>query len=416
MQTFRLKRNFLCIVILFSTLAYSQVGFGLSEDACRRLSSRLQGISPSPAQMTSCKAENDVYAAALLFTTSDRFLAEVKDVFAVTGNEDGDYLQPLTDYTATIMGFARDDLDYREALYGDIFYTCEGGTQQNACRANGQDCRQYANENNNHYEDCEADGRYQGLLKQESIKARNTIFAVDDERVPAGIYTTAGWGCMVYEDGTNRAALRWTLAHHMGEVIDKFADGQVPDEHVRRDVTRAPGGNPDEYKAKCKTCHAGMDALADAWAYNDCNIDAGNGTRELTYSLPSAQANDSALEQAVVPKYSNNANTSPDGHVTKNDNWENRWNFRANTRVGWNFPENEVFKAKGPKAFGKMISETDQFLRATAQRVYRKTCLVEEKLHESAVLKDLVTSFKADGYSLRKLFARSAAKCATPKK
>lgn len=381
----------------------------VSDEACRRMSLRLRGVPPSAAELATCRQQATAYDAALAFTVSNIFLSEVKDNFAPTNNEDGNYFVPLDDYLATVMGFARDDRDFREILYGNNFYTCNAVPAGGAALQNA-----YSVSDNLHYEECEQEGDFRGRLQAEQIQVANPIFANNPTDVPAGIYTLRGFGCMIYEAGTNRAAFRWTLAFFLGEVIDKFADSQTPDYRVRRDVTRQPGGSATVYETKCKTCHGGMDPMADAWAFNDC-VEDDNGVRQLTYTKPAPGATPNAVAQAVVQKYASNANTTPQAYRTVGDAWTNQWNRRANTRVEWNFPVDTDRSGTGPKAFGQMIAETGQFKRAMAQRVYRKTCLVEENLHTSPIILDLAAKFEAEGFSIRKLYAHAAAECAEAK-
>ncbi len=61
-------------------------------------------------------------------------------------NREQSVFAPLNDYTATVIGIVRDDLDYREVLSGDILYV--GGSGFPA----------YSLSNNNLYQQLEDQG------------------------------------------------------------------------------------------------------------------------------------------------------------------------------------------------------------------------------------------------------------------
>jgi hypothetical protein len=63
----------------------------------------------------------------------------------------------LNDYIATMIGMVRDEVDFRELLYGDILYV---GSASPGCRPTQTD-------NNNHYEALEQQGAdLQSVLQQ----------------------------------------------------------------------------------------------------------------------------------------------------------------------------------------------------------------------------------------------------------
>src|SRR5690606_18565457 len=85
----------------------------------------------------------------------------------------------------------------------------------------------------------------------------------------AGGMTTRAAAEAFFVAGTNRARLRFTLINHMCMDLEQVQDtSRVPD-RIRQDVSRSPGGDSRVFMNNCVGCHAGMDPLAQAFAYYD---------------------------------------------------------------------------------------------------------------------------------------------------
>ena len=398
---------------------------GIADEAaeCGNMHERLTGKkldvsrTEDKAKLDACVAlakEGKHAEAAKAFTSDPHFYSVVlKSTFATWTNEDEKTDVPLNDMLATIMGIARDEIDFRRFLYDDLIYTCNGDATV------AQVPYSLAGDNNDHYVACEGLG-FQGSGIRDALQTStqtaisNNLFVdtananAPKQGVPAGVYTTRGFGSVYYNMGTNRAAIRYTLAHFMCEEIDHFKDVTRADYHIRRDVERAPGGSVTVFKVDCKGCHAGMDAMGDAFAYMDWD--------EETSQM--------IIDTAVRPKMVR-APVIDEGWVTTDNKWEILWNQGNNTRVGWAFDSGTYTDSKGntveyPPKRGQGIKDlaiefanTTQFPKCISQKVYRKVCVSEfDKLHNNAVVDELTKHFTDSGYKLREAFAKAASMCA----
>ena len=75
--------------------------------------------------------------------------------------------------------------------------------------------------------------------------------------------------------GTNRAMFRFTLMNHMCMDWSRCMDTSRPPDRIRQDVSRSPGGDSRVFLNNCIGCHAGMDPMAQAFAYYDFDETAG---------------------------------------------------------------------------------------------------------------------------------------------
>ena len=96
---------------------------------------RLTGTPPSPALLG--QLENQINTQGLVNTAlfiMDKDDPRSKDFYSVTlknfaspwTNRDQSIFAPLNDYTATVIGMVRDDLDFRGVLSEDIVYVGQG--------------------------------------------------------------------------------------------------------------------------------------------------------------------------------------------------------------------------------------------------------------------------------------------------
>ena len=120
--------------------------------------------------------------------------------------------------------------------------------------------------------------------------------------------------------GTNRAMFRFTLMNHLCMDMEQVHDTSITPDRIRQDVSRSPGGDSRVFLNNCIGCHAGMDPLAQAFAYYDFD----ETTARLNYTAG-----------IVQPKYFNNDETFADGFVTPDDSWNNHWRQGQNALIGW---------------------------------------------------------------------------------
>jgi hypothetical protein len=345
-----------------------------------RLHSRLAGVPPSPevlAQMETLLSQGNGGAAAQLAMESPSFYSvTLKDWASPWTNQDLTVRVPLNDYTATVIGMARDNVPFDQILYGDILYT--GGTTAGVPA--------YSPASNDHYAALEAQAVD---LKAALVKNQQTVLNPTVTEV-AGAMTTRAFGEAYYEAGTNRAAVRFSFMTFLCNDMEQMSDTSIPDFRVRRDVDRQPGGDAKVYRNKCAGCHAGMDGFGGAFAHFDWD-----GT-QVTYS-----------PDVVVAKYAQNASTFPDGYVTTDDGWINMWTEGQNARIGWDGAKT----GNGAQQYGQMLAATDSFPRCMAKRVYSSVCLQDIKTITDDLVAPFADAFKSDGFNLKNLFAAAALQC-----
>ena len=378
--------HFWILGLLLSSLGATQLYAGVMEQ-CYRMHNRLVGTPPNAADLTACQTlveQGQSYEAALAMTEQDRFFSgTLRYTFSPWTNEDDNLVVDLNDMSATLIGIVRDDLDFREALSGDIIYTCQEGQGVPAFQLNS----------NEHYQACGDAGNLKTALVRGTQTALNPALA-NQTGVPAGVYTTRAFAMAHYEAGTNRAATAHTLKNFLCEEIDYFNDTTIADFRIRQDVDRAPGGSPKTFINECKGCHAGMDPLTGAFAY----LNWGDEETVMTFT-----------PGEVVRKFFNNASTFPSGFRTEDDGWANLWTKGQNARIGWNVTSDEP-SGNGPKSFGEMMANTDQFTSCMAKTALEKVCLQDVDLKDDKT-KTLAGFFKENNYNMRQLFAKSATLC-----
>lgn len=119
-------------------------------EQAKRMHDRLAGVPPTESVLLAMKAEldaGDAMAAAEIAMENDSFYNEtIKNWAAPWTNREQNVFVPLNDYTATVIGFVRDELDFRELLYADIIYVGDGITPS------------YSNSSNAHYQAMEDAG------------------------------------------------------------------------------------------------------------------------------------------------------------------------------------------------------------------------------------------------------------------
>jgi hypothetical protein len=165
--------------------------------------------------------------------------------------------------------------------------------------------------------------------------------------------------------------------------IEVWRDARLPTDRIRRDVDRAPGGNPVTFQTECRKCHAPMDAMSGAFAQMDY----------LNNNL--------VFNPLIAKKYNQNNDVYPDGYITVDTSWINHATQRHNKSIGW---KGEL-SGENLESFANMISRTDRFKECMAQRVYEKLCL--QKLgFENPTIKKLSKEFEVSKYSIKTLFKK----------
>jgi hypothetical protein len=188
---------------------------------------------------------------------------------------------------------------------------------------------------------------------------------------------------------------RFTLMNHLCVDLEQVQDPTRPADRIRQDVSRSPGGDSRVFLNNCIACHAGMDPLAQAYAYYDYDEDAGR----IVYSAGQ-----------VRPKYFNNDDTFRPGFITPDDSWDNYWRQGRNALLGWD--ASLPASGQGAKSMGRELAGTEQFARCQVEKVFRNVCFRAPSDAEDRARVDTMTaSFKANGYRLKRVFAEAATYC-----
>jgi len=354
-------------------------------EQARRLHDRLAGVPPSDAvltQMASDIAGGQADAAAQLAMSNKSFYNVVlKNFVAPWTNRDRTVFVPLNDYTATVIGMVRDDVDFSTLLSADLLYV-----------ANTAGAPAYSASNNDHYQYLDDNN----VDLQASLQAQTQSGLLGlPVAATAGIMTTHAAAQAFFINGTNRAMFRFTMINHMCRDLEQLQDSSLPPDRIRQDVSRSPGGDSRVFLNNCITCHDGMDPLAQAFAFY--NFDA--TTNQLQYTAG-----------VVQPKYTINSDNFKSGYVTTDDHWDNRYRQGANQVLG--FDAALPGTGTGAKSMGQELAHSDGFAQCQVEKVFRAVCLRDPgNAADRATVQNIKSKFKTTGYKMKQVFADAAIYC-----
>ena len=435
-----------------------------SEDVSRAtavlMHGRITGIPPSAETleaMTKLLLAGKAKDAALLATESAAFYnIKLRSMFSAWSNVSGNTNTVLNDMVATLIGIVRDDIPFKEALYGDYLYTAHDDlirttrpsldkdgqpitydSAYNWCK--GEELPPYSASSNEHYYCLQKYGhdlKDSLQQKRQSEVSRGHWFKiVDDTRkydqygvtyegrviwqvVPegalerkgiAGILSTREFAKSYYSAGTNRRATAFVLKHFLCHDMETLHDITVPEQFIRPDVSREPGGDHSLFKQRCAGCHAGMDALSGWNVYYDFGEDSvkfrNNGRylgKQLIYRQGAVQAKitKNVIDSDVGFDYRQAENA--------NDTFRNLWTTGQNAVLGWRGNTT----GKGARAWGMMIATSKAFSACMATHVYENVCFSKPESDQEISARDaLAQNFEAEQYNMRKLFANTAVAC-----
>ncbi|TQV75654.1 hypothetical protein FLL45_11320 [Aliikangiella marina] len=389
------------IVAGLITLISLNAAAGPREQA-KRIHDRLAGIPPTEAILADMEADiasGDALAAAYTAMDNDAFYSvTLKNWVTPWTNEPMTVFAPLNDYTATVIGMIRDDVDIREMLYGNVIYT-----------APGQGLPAYSNSNNNHYEQMELQRLPLGTVLQQATQTSVTGLEAE---ATAGVLTTRQAAKAFLIDGTNRAQFRFALLNHFCGDLEPLKDIERSADRIRQDVSRSPGGDSRIFMNSCYGCHAGMDAFIGSFAYYDYVYDMDNDpdgeNGQLVYN--SQGVTDPETGTRVVAKYHNNKFNFPGGYITEDDSWENYWRKGPNQLIGWD--DSLPGTGNGAKSMGMELSHSARFSRCQVEKVFENVCLRPPvDANDRAQINSMITSLANNGYQLKRTFAESAVYC-----
>ncbi|WP_371195370.1 hypothetical protein [Glaciecola sp. SC05] len=385
-------------------LAFSANVHADSLTQAKRMHDRLAGVPGTQLtleEMADLITQGNPEQAAYLAMQSPSFYnVTLKNWVTPWTNEEADVFAPLNDYTATVIGIVRDDIDFREILMGDIVYVAQGVSGIPA----------YSLNNNDHYESLENNG-----IDLSSALVQNTQSAVSGlpPQATAGVMTTRGAAKSFFKDGTNRAMLRFTLMNHLCTDLEQLKDTSLPPDRIRQDLSRSPGGDSRIFANSCAGCHNGMDPLAQAFAYYEYEYNVGSDPEgengRIIYN--SEGQNDPQTNSRVTAKHRINSNNFPFGFVIGDDRWDNYWREGINQTLGWS--EQLSGFGYGAKSMGEELANSKKFASCQVTKVFENVCLRRpQNAADRALIASATNDFMSSGYRVKEVFAQTATYCA----
>lgn len=378
------------VAILLST----PVSAGPREQA-KRMHDRLVGVPPTEAVLSAMASKisaGDASGAALDAMSHPLFYnTTLKNFVTPWTNEAQTPFADLNDYTATVIGMIRDDVPFNQLLTEDIAYVGAAGSVTAA----------YSQTDNEHYRQLEAQ-RIDLSNPANLIRVTQSSLpgATLDATQIAGVMTSRAFGEAFLKMGTNRRAIRFTFMNHLCRDMEDVHDVTRTPDRIRQDVARSPGGDSTIFLNQCVGCHSGMDPLAQAFAYYNFAEQTDDSPGEQILMTPGI----------VQPKNLINANNFPPGYVVKDDRWDNHWRQGANASLGWNLTA--PAGGNGIKSLGQEIAGSEAFAQCQAQKTFRYVCLRDPaNAADQNEVRRITGVFKATNYSMKRVFAESAAYC-----
>ncbi len=373
------------VAVAACTLFVGVAGAGAREQA-KRMHDRIAGVPPTEAVLAAMAtdiAAGRTQAAALRAMDDPAFYTvTLKNMVTPWTNRDQSVFAPLNDYTATAIGMVRDDVPFNELLSADILYVGAAGLGLPVASATG----------NAHYDELESRGID---LRTGLVRTTQSAVYGTPSTATAGVMTSRAAAQAFFVAGTNRAMFRFTLLNQMCANLERIQDTTRPPDRIRQDVSRSPGGDARLFLNNCVGCHAGMDPMAQAFAY---------------YTFDEAQGRLVYTAGSVQPKYAINIDTFRPGYVTRDDHWDNYWRHGPNASLGWD--PSLPGSGNGAKSLGQELGNSDAFAACHVERVFRTVCLRSPvDSADRSQLSSMASSFRASGYRLKQAFADAATYC-----
>lgn len=386
---YRMSISRLFLVLLLALgLGTAQAG---PREQAKRIHDRLAGVAPDAATLNAMEADiaggDPVAAAYRAMDNSAFYNVTLKNFATPWTNRDQTVFAPLNDYSATVIGMIRDDLDFRQLLYGDILYI-------------GSGVPAYSNSNNDHYEALEQQGADLQTVLTGTTQSSVTGLPAG---ATAGVMTSRAAARAFFYAGTNRAMYRFTMLNHLCRDLEQMQDNTRAHDRIRQDVTRSPGGDSRIFLNNCSGCHTGMEPLVQAFAYYewqyDRNTDPEGNDGQLIYTPGTVQ-----------PKFLQNGSNFEYGYVTPDDSWDNYWRSGPNALLGWD--TGLPGSGNGAKTMGQELAHSAAFAQCQVEKAFKEVCLREPgNSADRSQISSMVTSFAASGYRMKQVFAESAAYC-----
>lgn len=368
-----------------------------SRDQAQRIHNRLAGVPADAAtlqtmaDLISSDPTSGPHAAAELAMEHPAFYSVTLKQFATPWtNESQDVFAPLNDYSATVIGAIRDDVDFRRILYADLLYV-------------GDSTPPAAADSNEHYRNLE--NRHANLKEVLTPSSQVSQYGTPTEAV-AGVLTSRAAAQAFFYAGTNRAMLRFTMINHMCRDLEQVKDTSRPSDRIRQDVSRSPGGDSRIFRNNCIGCHSGMDPLTQAFAYYDWEGEQEGDGGRMRYNT----SNDPDTGTRVQGKNLINGNNFPWGYITPDDRWDNYWREGPNANLGWD--PTLSGSGNGAASLGRELAHSEVFASCQAEKVFTAVCLRKPAdSNDTDQLANMTRHFRNDNYRMKTLFADAAVYC-----
>ena len=366
------------------TLTASVKGYAGPREQARRIYQSIAGVPPSATVLDQIEAlvkSNKAADVASLAMDDENFLrVTVAHMAKAWTNKQHLIDFDLNDYSATVIGVVRDDVDARELVKGDVIYTGSDGLAGVA---------PYAPTNNTHYKN------FQDQRKNYKTElVRKSQVAVTGLAISAGVMTLRGFGAAYYFAGTNRAAWENVANVFLGKQLRVMHDITLGTTYVRQDVDRQPGGDALKFQSECAGCHGGMDGMSKAFAHFDWDVTA--NAERIIYNA------------AVIPaKITRNSETYVNGYNTKDDHWVSTYQNGKNQFMGFEGP----FEGDGVKSMGEFIAASKQFSHGMAQHVFVAVCGSEPSAIDNPTMDKMSKAFADSGFKMKTMFSAAAIGC-----
>jgi hypothetical protein len=378
-----LWRFFVAFALLMCGVSVALAG---PREQAARIHDRLAGVPADEATLTAMAGHlpgSPTQAANIAMNNPNFYAVTLKNFAAPWTNRDQNAFVPLNDYVTLVMGMVRDNVPFNQVLSGDILYTAPGVSPAPTATSNA------------HFEALEQRMRQPTFNQSELAPTTQSAVYGTPPAATAGAMTTRAASEAFFIAGTNRAMFRFTLMNHMCMDMEQVLDTTIAPDRIRQDVSRSPGGDSRVFMNNCIGCHAGMDPLAQAFAYYTFDETA----QRMMYT-----------PGAVQPKYFNNDTTFPDGFVTPDDSWHNHWRQGQNALLGWSgaLPG----QGTGAKSLGEELAGTQAFAQCQVQKVFKAVCLRDPvDQNDRTQVATMTTTFRNNNFNLKQVFAESAGYC-----
>jgi hypothetical protein len=376
-----LWRIFVALALLLCGASIALAG---PREQAARIHDRLAGVPADDAKIDQMVAAGIPDGAAQIAMNDPNFYAvTLKNFAAPWTNRDQNAFVPLNDYVTLVMGMVRDDVPFNQILTANLLYTGPGSVTPAPSPTS-----------NAHFEALEARMREATFNQSQLVQTTQTAVYGTPAGATAGAITTRAAAEAFFIAGTNRAMFRFTLMNHMCMDMEQVHDTSIAPDRIRQDVSRSPGGDSRVFLNNCIGCHAGMDPLAQAFAYYDFD----ETSARLVYD-----------SSAVNSKYFNNDATFGDGFVTPDDSWHNHWRQGQNALIGWS--PTLPGQGNGAKSLGEELAGTQAFAQCQVKKVFKAVCLRDPVDANDRNKVDAMTNTFRNAYNLKQVFAESAGYC-----